>query len=92
MPNYVVDLDEVTPLRMWSNSRDGNGEFTSAIHLVHPKTGDSLCGSLKNSGVGFPEDAGLPLAEVITCKRCLKMAREDAPSSEHETKERNGQS
>lgn len=76
MPNYLVDLDGVTPLRMWSNARDGDGQFTSAIHLVHPISGNSLCGSLKNSGVGFPEDAGLSIAEVISCRRCLQLARQ----------------
>lgn len=74
MPNYQTDTDGTTPLRMWSNARDGNYNFTSAIHLIHLVTGDSLCGSLKNSGVGFPEHCDTPVNEAITCKRCLKMA------------------
>jgi hypothetical protein len=75
MPNYQTDTDGKTPLRMWSNARDWNGDFTSAIHLVHPVTGDSLCGLLKNSGVGFPEDSSLDYDQVISCKRCLKIAK-----------------
>lgn len=38
MPNYLVDLVGKTPLHMWSNSHDGNGDFASKIHLVHPDT------------------------------------------------------
>lgn len=76
MPNYLVDLDGKTPLRMWSNARDGNGDFTSKIHLIHPETNDSLCGNLKNSGVGFPEEPNNPIQEVITCKKCLRIAKE----------------
>lgn len=76
MPNFEVDLDGKTPLRMWSNLRDGDGQFMSAIHLVHPKSGNSLCGALKNSGVGFPDDAGLPVGQAISCKSCLRLARQ----------------
>ncbi len=73
--NYETDNDGVTPLRMWSNARRESGEFRSAIHLVSPSTGDSLCGSLKDTGHGAPAEQGLPVADVITCKRCLRLAK-----------------
>ena len=70
---YVTDNDGVTPLRMWSNARDGNHNFTSAVHLVSRKTGDSLCGRLKNTGVGFPAEPEDGM-EAITCRLCVRIA------------------
>ncbi|WP_152988494.1 hypothetical protein [Janthinobacterium sp. Ant5-2-1] len=62
------------PLINYMRRGESTGEFVRAIHLVHPVTGNSLCGGMRNSGVGFADAPGVSV-RVITCKKCRRLAR-----------------
>lgn len=76
---YELDSDGLTPLRVWSNTRNGNGEFVGKTHLVKPvRAGDrysqSLCGLIKRGEHGFPDAPDTPIEEAITCVICRRLA------------------